>query len=159
MQNLNDHKFYRFRKKKDPLLPKQERQFDHYYNNGISRIIIIIQCYSSPPEKLGIIGQPLSDYDPQTLRYVERSEEEEESECEDGESEMTDDIYEDNASGGLMDVDDIDADIQTISIMLWHIHIQIFVYLDVFITLYYNLWNFIYTNFHKFSVIMTSQSQ
>ena len=28
---------------------------------------------------------------------------------------MTDDIYEDNASGGLMDIDDIDADIQTIS--------------------------------------------
>lgn len=71
---------------------------------------------------------------------------------------MTDDIYEDNASGGLMDVDDIDADIQTISIMLWHIHIQIFVYLDVFITLYYNLWNFIYTNLHKFSVISYDQS-
>ena len=113
-----------FRKKKDPLLPKQERQFDHY--NGISSLLII-QCYSSPPEKLGIIGQPLSDYDPKTLHYVEQSDEQEESESEDGESEMTDDIYDDNASGGLMDVDDVDADIQTISIMLWHIHIQIFV--------------------------------
>lgn len=30
---------------------------------------------------------------------------------------MTDEIYEDNASGGLMDVDDIDADIQTVSII------------------------------------------
>ena len=61
---------------------------------------------------MGIIGQPLSDYDPETLRYIERSDSEEESDSdEDGESEMTDEIYEDNASGGLMDVDDIDADI------------------------------------------------
>ena len=67
---------------------------------------------SSPPDKLGIIGQPLSDYDPKTLRYIEQSESEEESGSdEDGESELMDEIYEDNASGGLMDVDDIDADI------------------------------------------------
>ena len=38
-------------------------------------------------------------------------------------------------------------------------YIQIFVYLDVFITLCHNLWNFICTNFHKLSAIMTSQSQ
>ena len=50
----------------------------------------------------------MSDYDPETLRYIERSDSEEESETdeEDGESEMTEDIYEDHTSGGgLIDLD------------------------------------------------------
>ena len=34
----------------------------------------------SLPPKLGIIGEQLSDYDPETLHYIERSEEEDDEE-------------------------------------------------------------------------------
>ena len=69
---------------------------------------------TSPPDKLGIIGQPISDYDPNTLRYIERSESEEESEVEtEGESdiEKTAEAYEDHTSGGVIDIDDDDSEL------------------------------------------------
>ena len=68
-----------------------------------------VQPSHSPPDKLGIIGEPMSNYDPDTLKYIERSESEEESECE---SEDEEDDYEserlgrDDTGGNVIDIDD-----------------------------------------------------
>lgn len=75
-------------------------------------ILLSVTVISSPPDKLGIIGQPISDYDPNSLRYIERSESEDESEVETEERES--DIgepYEDHTSGGAIDIDDDDSEL------------------------------------------------
>ena len=68
----------------------------------------------SLPDKLGVIGQPISDYEPNTLRYIERSESEEESEVEtERESDIakTGEPYEYHTSSGVIDIDDDDSEL------------------------------------------------
>lgn len=75
-------------------------------------INVNVLSLSSPPEIMGIIGRPLSDYEPGSLKYIDQSDESEiESDEEEGDSDTTEQTYSEHhiIGGEVMDIDEDDT--------------------------------------------------